>query len=62
MKANQGLFQLTIAKSKCFLVESDTTVELIASFLANYLKRQLPESSIRVKAYEGVDKGAIMSA
>lgn len=60
--ANQGLFQLTIAKSKCFLIESDTTVELIASFLANYLKRQLPESSIRVKAYEGVDKGAIMSA
>lgn len=60
--ANQGLFQLTIAKSKCFLIESDTTVELIASFLANYLKRQQPKSSFKVKAYEGVDKGAIMSA
>ena len=60
--ANQGLFQLTIAKSKCFLIESDTTVELIAGFLANYLKQQQPDSSIRVKAYEGVDKGAIMSA
>lgn len=60
--ANQGLFQLTIAKSKCFLIESDTTVELIASFLANYLKQKSPQSRIRVKAYEGVDKGAIITA
>ena len=60
--ANQGLFQLTIAKSKCFLIESDTTVELIASYLAKHLKQQNPNSDFRVKAYEGVDKGAIMSA
>ena len=60
--ANQGLFQLMIPKSKCFLIESDTTVELIASYLANNLKLNNSNSSYRVKAYEGVDKGAIMTS
>lgn len=57
--ANQGLFELTIPQSRCFIVESDTTVELIADFLANYIKQKAGNVSIRVKAYEGVDKGAI---
>ncbi len=57
--ANQGLFQLTIPKHRCYLITTDTTVELIASFLANYIKHKVPTSEIRVKAYEGVDKGAI---
>ena len=60
--ANQGLFQLTIPKAQCFLLETDTTVELIASFLASYLKNEKPSSTFKVKAYEGVDKGAIMTA
>lgn len=60
--ANQGLFQLTIPKSRCFLIETDTTVELIASYLAGYLKQRSPDSEFKVKAYEGVDKGAIMSS
>jgi 6-pyruvoyl-tetrahydropterin synthase len=60
--ANQGLFQLTIPKSRCYLMQSDTTVELIASYLASHLKQQEPSSSFKVKAFEGVDKGAIMSA
>lgn len=58
--ANQGLFQLTIAKSRCYLIETDTTVELIADYLAKYLKSKQPGSSFKVKAFEGVDKGAIV--
>jgi 6-pyruvoyl-tetrahydropterin synthase len=57
--ANQGAFQLTLPKNRCFLLETDTTVELIAIFLADYLKLQNPNSEIKVKAYEGLDKGAI---
>jgi 6-pyruvoyl-tetrahydropterin synthase len=57
--ANQGLFQLSIPKSRCYLISTDTTVELIAIYLANYLKSQKPDSSFKVKAYEGLDKGAI---
>jgi len=60
--ANQGMFQLSMPKSKCYLISTDTTVELIASFLAGYLKQQVPGSNFRVKAYEGVDKGAIMTS
>jgi len=57
--ANQGLFQLVIPKHRCFLIKSDTTVELIANYLANYLKEKVPLSEFKVKAFEGVDKGAI---
>lgn len=58
-RANQGQFQLTIPKTRCYLIESDTTVELIASYLASYLAKQKTSSIFKVKAYEGVDKGAI---
>ena len=57
--ANQGSFQLTLPKDRCFLLNTDTTVELIAIFLADYLKLKKPNSEIKVKAYEGLDKGAI---
>jgi 6-pyruvoyl-tetrahydropterin synthase len=60
--ANQGAFQLTIPKERCFLLNTDTTVELIAIFLADYLKQKNPDSEIKVKAYEGQDKGAIAIA
>ncbi len=58
--ANQGLFQLTIPKERCYLIKTDTTVELIADYLAHFLKLQSPNSTFKVKAYEGVDKGAIV--
>ncbi|WP_196137468.1 6-carboxytetrahydropterin synthase [Aliikangiella sp. G2MR2-5] len=57
--ANQGMFQLTIPQERCHLIQSDTTVELIADYLGSYLKSQAPKSTFTVKAYEGVDKGAI---
>jgi len=56
--ANQGLFQLTLPESRCFLMATDTTVELIANFLGNYLQSKNPQSKFKVKAFEGVDKGA----
>ncbi len=59
--ANQGLFQLTIPQHRCYLIETDTTIELIAKFLAEYLKKRAPKSQFKVKVFEGVDKGAIFS-
>jgi len=56
--ANQGLFQLTIPERRCFLMKTDTTVELIATFLAEYIKQKCVNAKIKVQAYEGVDKGA----
>ncbi len=61
--ANQGIFRLTIPETKCYLINNDTTVELIASYLASYLREQIkveqPDATIKIKAFEGVDKGAI---
>jgi len=57
--ANQGLFQLTIPSSRCYLINTDTTVELIADYLAKYIKEQVGNLKVEVIAYEGVDKGAI---
>ncbi len=58
--ANQGLFQLSIPKHRCYLIKTDTTVELIADYLASYLKSKSPDSKFKVKAFEGVDKGAMV--
>jgi len=60
-EANQGEFALTMPESRVYMLDSDTTVELIAAHIAERLKAEFPEDAIRVKAYEGVGKGAIAS-
>ncbi|MCR8913873.1 6-pyruvoyl tetrahydropterin reductase [Marinobacter panjinensis] len=60
-EANQGEFALTLPESRVYMLDSDTTVELIAAHIAEQLKAEFPEDIIRVKAYEGVGKGAIAS-
>lgn len=60
-EANQGEFALTLPESRVYMLDSDTTVELIAAHIAGQLKAEFPEGVIRVKAYEGVGKGAIAS-
>jgi hypothetical protein len=57
-QAQQGEFTLQIPKSQCYFVNSDTTVELIAQHIADTLAAQTGDA-IKVKAYEGVGKGAI---
>ena len=61
-EANQGEFALTLPESRVYMLDSDTTVELIAAHIAGQLKSEFPEDAIRVKAYEGVGKGAIASS
>lgn len=58
-QAPQGQFQLAMPKSACELVDTDTTVELLAHYIAWQLKPRLGERPLRVVAYEGVGKGAI---
>ncbi|MDV3503283.1 6-pyruvoyl trahydropterin synthase family protein [Marinobacter sp. M-5] len=60
-EANQGEFALTLPEQRVYMMSTDTTVELIAAHMAGELKAEFPEDSIRVKAYEGVGKGAIAS-
>lgn len=57
--SQQGPFELTIPQSVCYLIDTDSTVELIAQHFAQATKAERPTSRIRVKAFEGIHKGAI---
>lgn len=58
-QAPQGNFQLAIAAVETELVDTDTTVELLAHYIARQLKPRFTQRLVRVVAYEGVGKGAI---
>lgn len=57
--ACQGLFELIIPASCCYLVDIDTTVENLAEHIASKLKNSHPDSQLTVYAYEGIEKGAV---
>lgn len=55
----QGKFELAIPKSEVEIIESDTTIELLANYIADEVHKSLDSSqSLSVIAYEGVGKGA----
>jgi len=56
--SQQGEFFLSLPESRCYLIDSDSTVELIATHLAEEIRSTCPQDSIRVRAYEGLAKGA----
>lgn len=58
----QGRFDLHYPATRCHVLPTDTTVECIAQWLADGLKADQPDAHFRVRAYEGVHKGAIGEA
>jgi 6-pyruvoyl-tetrahydropterin synthase len=61
-RAAQGQFSLELPAECVYLLDTDTTVECIAQHIAEEVFAKWPDSTIRVKAWEGVRKGAIASA
>ncbi|MDV5167813.1 6-pyruvoyl trahydropterin synthase family protein [Photobacterium rosenbergii] len=60
--APQGEFELAIARSDVEMIETDTTVELLAQYIAEQVSVSVTSgSSVDVIAYEGVGKGAMAS-
>ena len=57
--APQGDFQLAMPKHCCDLIPHDTTVEMLAEYMAKTLASKEPKSHFKVIAYEGIGKGAI---
>ena len=57
--AAEGEFLLELPADRCDLMVADTTVERIAEHLAAKVAGERPRSQIEVRAYEGVNKGAI---
>ncbi|MFT2112558.1 6-carboxytetrahydropterin synthase [Marinomonas sp. 2405UD68-3] len=57
--SNQGQFDLSINENVVYLINSDTTVELIAEHVATVLSEENAGHQIEVHAFEGIGKGAI---
>ncbi len=57
--AQQGRFKLTLPTKRVYVIDSDSTVELIAAHIADECARKNPNNHYLVKAFEGVGKGAI---
>jgi 6-pyruvoyl-tetrahydropterin synthase len=60
-RAPEGEFRLELPREHCRLIPTDSTVECIADWLAAAAQAQRPGSAIRVRAFEGVNKGALAS-
>ena len=61
-EAPQGLFELVIPEDHCFLIGTDSTVEYLAEHIANELANEAQGKHFRVRAFEGVGKGALAEA
>ena len=61
-ESGQGEFELELWAERCELVPADTTVECLAAYVAGELARLSPGTAVRVRVYEGVNKGAVAAA
>jgi 6-pyruvoyl-tetrahydropterin synthase len=61
-RGTQGGFSLELPAERCYLVDTDSTVENLAQHVAERLAVEHPGARYRVRAFEGVDKGAIAEA
>ncbi|MDW7746025.1 6-carboxytetrahydropterin synthase [Halomonas sp.] len=60
-RAEQGHFFIRLPRSRCAVLPTPTTVEHIAAWLAGAIARESGQAT-RVRAFEGIDKGAIAEA
>lgn len=58
-QSSQGIFEMQLPKTCCYLLDGDTTVERLAEHIGRKIKSNSPHSSIKVKAYEGYQKGSL---
>lgn len=61
-RSGEGTFELELPVERCDLLQTDTTVERIAEHLAAQVADERPGTKIKVRAYEGLMKGAIATA
>ncbi len=61
-RASQGAFSLTLPASRCYLIDTESTVENLARHIARQLHQADPDACFIVRAFEGIGKGAIAEA
>ncbi len=57
-QSSQGAFSICLPASMCQLIDADTTVEQIAKHIHQEITNNHSETAIRVRAFEGIGKGA----
>ncbi len=57
--AEQGQFELELPADRCYLVDTESTVENIARHIREVLEHEFPQDRFFVRAFEGIGKGAI---
>lgn len=57
--AAQGDFALSLPASRCYLVETDSTIENLANHLCGVLATAHPHQPLQVRLFEGINKGAM---
>ena len=60
-ESSQGYFELIIPRKSCEVVETDSTVECLAQFIFDEQRKRTGSGNLRVMAYEGVGKGAMVA-
>lgn len=61
-RGDQGEFTLSYPTARVRFINSDSTVECIAQHIADTLRARHPDKAYKVRAYEGVNKGAVAEA
>jgi 6-pyruvoyl-tetrahydropterin synthase len=61
-RSREGEYSLRLPKARCHVLDGETTVEQIAAYLAQSTQRELGAGKVRVRAFEGVQKGALAQA
>ncbi|MFZ5841709.1 MAG: 6-pyruvoyl trahydropterin synthase family protein [Pseudomonadota bacterium] len=61
-RSREGEYSLRLPKARCHLFDGESTVEQIAAYLARQTQQELGRGSVRVRAFEGVQKGALAQA
>lgn len=59
-EAQQGAFFLSVAKERCYFIDTESTVEYIAQHLLDTMGQHYPNEQFTVKAFEGIGKGALI--
>jgi len=58
-KAQQGYLKLIVPEKQCYIISSESTIELLSKYIFDTLSEVIPDSKIEVIAYEGINKGVI---
>ena len=57
-RSEEGEYALQLPYERCQIIDTESTVEQLALFLAQYIARE-SGAPVRVRAFEGVQKGAL---